>query len=139
MDEQSIVKRRKRAHDSESHKRKLNKRKRMAGLEYVGFSTKNRKIKQDKVRNARGMGPRCSSKFCQKTKLRHCEKFNESTRSKIFRSFWNLPLWSSKQILIQGLVKGVKVIVPRTTESRRKETFKYFLYLNGTAVQVFIL
>lgn len=136
---QSIVKRRKRLHNSESHKRKLNKTKRITGLQYVGFSTKNNKIKQDKIRKPREIGPCCSSKYCEKSKVRHCEKFDESTRSKIFRSFWNLSPWSAKRIFVQGLVKSVKINKSIYKESRKKRTFKYFLYLNGKALQVFFL
>ncbi len=133
---QSTVKRKRRIHNSESSKRKINKEKRLAGVEYVGFSTTNDKMKQDKPKKAREMGPSCSSKYCDKSKVRHCNKFDDSTRSKIFKSFWNLPHWSAKQLLVQGLVKSVNVNMSRTKESRRKQTYKFFLYLNGTPHQV---
>lgn len=132
----TIANRRKRIHDSVSHKRKLNKRKRLAGVEYVGFSTKNEKIKQDQLRGARQMGPCCSSIRCAKSKARHCSRFDESIRSAIFKSFWELPHWSAKQVFVQSLVKSMNVKVSRIRESRRKKTYEYYLYLNGTALQV---
>ncbi len=133
----SSVKRRKRPHDSECLKRKLNKMKRLSGSQYVGFSTRKNKVKQDTVRNAREMGPSCSSIFCQKAKARHCGKFDDSTRSKIFKSFWSLPHWSAKQIFVQGLVKsGINNNVSQTTNSKNRQSFKFFLYLNGNALQV---
>lgn len=135
-EDEGIVKRRKRLHISKSRKRDINKNKRMAALEYVGFSTKNDKMKQDKIRKARKMGPSCSSKYCEKSKVRHCQKFDETTRSKIFRSFWNLSPWSAKQVFVQCLVKSVKTKVNTSHDSRRKQTFKYFLFLNGKTLQV---
>lgn len=131
-----VVKRGKRLHISESKKRKSNKTKRMTGEEYVGFSTKNGKMKQDKLRNAREMGPCCSSTFCRKSKVRHCEKFDEDTRLRIFKSFWKLSPWSTKETFVQGLVRRVGVNGSRKPGPLRKQPFKYFLYLNGNAVQV---
>lgn len=137
-EDEVIVKRRKRIHESTSRKRKSNKNKRMAGLEYVGFTTKDNKIKQDKIRKAREMGPPCSSKYCEKSKVRHCEKFDESTRSKIFRSFWDLSPWSAKQIFVQCLVKSVNVNNTGSgTNGSRRNPLKFFLYFNGERLQVF--
>lgn len=137
--ERSIVKRRKRPHNSESFMRKLNKTKRMNGLEYVGFSTKNNKMKQNKLRKAREMGLPCSSTFCAKSKVRHCGKFDEAVRNKIFKSFWDMSPWSAKQIFVQSLVKSANVKRSRSKKSRRKQTFTFFLYLNGNTVQVFFI
>lgn len=74
INERDIAKRIKRPHNSISRKRNTNKMKREAGLEYVGFSVKNNKMKQDTNRMARKMGPSCTSSYCKKSKFRHCEK-----------------------------------------------------------------
>lgn len=83
-------KRIKKAHNSLSTKRKLNKIKRQAGLQYVGFSVKGNKMKQDAIRMPRAMGSPCTSPFCAKSRLRHCKKFRHDIRWIIFTSFWQI-------------------------------------------------
>lgn len=137
LHEREAVKRIKRPHDHISRKRRLNKRKRETGQEYVGFSVQNDKMRQDTIRMERKMGPPCTSPFCKKSKLRHCEKFNEDTRTAIFQSFWQeLDLWGSKQIFVQSLVKKVPMKNSRSQNVTRKQPFQYFLYLNGDKIQV---
>ncbi len=123
---------RKRKHISTSKKRHVNKLNRMLGLEYVGFSSKAKKIKQNIVRHARSIKSACSSKYCKIRKELHCEKFDESTRLKIFESFWKLS-WESKQMFVQTVVKTMPIKNPK---GKKKLTLKYFLYLNGEAVRV---
>ncbi len=130
-------KRIKKTHDSTSRKRKDNKRKRQAGLNYVGFSVKNGKMKQDNIRMERKMGSPCSSPFCAKSKLRHCGKFNEDIRSTIFTSFWqDLKSWESKKMFVQGLVRRTSTQNSIEKESSRKPFSQYFLFLNGERFQV---
>lgn len=88
-------------------------------------------MKQDTARMARRMGPPCTSPFRMKSKLRHCEKFDESTRTTVFNSFWReLQSWGSKQMFVQSLA--------RKTLRFRKNSFQFFLYLDGDKVQVII-
>lgn len=111
--------------------------KRQGGLKYVGFSVKNDKMKQDTVRMERKMGPPCSSPFCAKSKLRHCEKFNEEIRSTIFTSFWQeLKSWESKKTFVQGLVKRTPTKNSIVKGSSRKPFSQFFLFLNGDKFQV---
>ncbi len=56
-DEIIIPRRNKRPHNPISKKRITNKMKRQAGLEYVGFSMKKNKMKQDITKMARTLGP----------------------------------------------------------------------------------
>ncbi|KAJ6639289.1 hypothetical protein Bhyg_12032 [Pseudolycoriella hygida] len=93
-------------------------------------------MKQDSPRKGREMGPCCSSPFCKRSKARHCDKFDEASKLKIFKCFWKLSPWSAKQIFVQTLVKSVSVNGSSRIKSRRQQTFKYFLYLCGHAVQV---
>lgn len=126
-----------RPHNSISRKRKTNKMKREAGLEYVGFSVQNNKIKQDTIRMARKMGPSCTSLYCMKSIFRHCDQFNQDTRSIIFQSFWQeLKSWDAREIFVQNLVKKKPIENSRVRDSSRKQSFKFRLYLNGDKVQV---
>lgn len=131
------IRRIKRPHDSVSTTRKTNKAKRMAGAEYSGFSrTQEKKIKQDVFKEARSIGPSCKSLFCKKRTNRHCDLFDEEVRSAIFESFWkNLVTWGERRIFVQGFVKEI----PRRstlTNSRKKRSFKFCLYLKGEARQI---
>lgn len=125
-------KRIKKAHDSLSTKRKLNKIKRRAGLQYVGFSVKGNKMKQDTIRMPRAMGRPCTSPFCAKSRLRNCEKFRHDTRWIIFTSFWqDLKSWEAKQMFVQNLVKD-----SNSGNASDRKSYRFFLCLNGDNVQV---
>lgn len=126
-------KRIKKAHNSLSTKRKVNKIKRQAGQQYVGFSVKGNKMKQDTIRMPRTMGRPCTSPFCAKSTLRHCEKFRHDTRWIIFTSFWqDIKSWEAKQMFVQNLVKGIN----HTVTSSGRKSYRFFLCLNGENVQV---
>lgn len=125
-------KRIKKAHNSLSTKRKVNKIKRRAGLQYVGFSVKGNKMKQDTIRMPREMGRPCNSPFCAKSKLRHCEKFRHDIRWIIFTSFWqDLKSWETKQMFVQNLVKD-----NNSGNTSDRKSYRFFLCLNGDNVQV---
>ena len=64
-----IPKRLKKTHNSTSRKRAINKAKRQAGLEYIGFSVSNNKIKQNSIKMPRKMGRPCTSPFCADYKV----------------------------------------------------------------------
>lgn len=126
-----VRKRNKRPHNPVSRKRTVNKMKRQAGLQYVGFSVKKNKMKQDTTRVARKMGASCTSPFCMKSKFRHCAKFDEETRITIFNSFWTELSWLSKKTFVQGLVKRK---IPRVPGARKP--CQFYLYLDGDQIQV---
>lgn len=98
----------------------------MQGLEYVGFSTRAKKIKQNTIRAARTIRPSCSSNCCKIRKERHCARFEETIRLKIFKSFRNLS-WDAKQMFVQCSVKTRSL---KTTPGKKKFGFKYCLFLN---------
>lgn len=121
---------RKRPHNSMSTKRIQNKKKRMAGMKYEGFSTKN-KIRQDTPRSAKSLKAACTSLYCKKRKERHCDKFDEAIRLKIFESFWDLS-WEAKRTFVQTSIKTITL----NTVGKKKFSYKFFLFLNGTLFQV---
>lgn len=50
-------------------------------------------------RREKKLGPRCTSKMCKKSNKRHCDLFQETTRSVIFEEFWALP-WEAQYIFV---------------------------------------
>lgn len=138
-DEYETVKRRKRPHDPISRNRKINKLKRMHGEEYLGFSTSSsKKIRQNVRREPRKMGPTCESPYCKKRSNKHCETFDEETRSHIFDSFWKMD-WREKRLFLQVLARPTSIKRTRVANSKKTQTFKYCLYFKGEMRQVLIL
>lgn len=130
------AKRIKRPHDSTSRTRKINKHKRMRGEEYIGFSTSSsKKVRQNVRRESRKMGTSCKSAYCKKRSNKHCEKFDEETRSHIFDSFWKIG-WEEKRLFLKVLARPTSIKRTRVTNSKKKQTFKYCLYLQGELLQV---
>ncbi|XP_075989946.1 ubiquitin-like activating enzyme 4 isoform X1 [Anticarsia gemmatalis] len=125
-----------------SEKRKQEKVKRMTGQSYFGFrsETKGKKTLyiQDVLKAERKIGPICKSDICVKNTKRYCTKFIENDRLKIFQDFWKLD-WSEKKIYVRNLINTVPVKRRRNTNlinSRKVDSKKYFLYLNGNRVEV---
>lgn len=125
--------------DPNNWKKLKNKKLRMLGEEYLGYTKpKNRKLIQDKVRPARKLGDRCNSQLCKKSKVRNCEKFNDEKRQEIHNSFWKNMNWDQRKVYIVGLVNR-KGTTRKTSNqgSRREGTFDYFLPINqGQNLQV---
>ena len=42
---------------------------------------------------AKNIGPQCNSKFCQKSKVRNCDRFSKE-QSIIFHKFWAMMSWN---------------------------------------------
>lgn len=88
-----------------TNKRVENKRKRMNGKAYEGFS-------MGKVceRNPRDLKVGCSSTYCDKSKVRHCNLFSEDMRKEIFDRFWKMS-WEQKKcmqvILLNASIENV--------------------------------
>ncbi|CAH0731344.1 unnamed protein product, partial [Brenthis ino] len=124
---------RKRRHirDENSWKKNKAKKLRMLGEEYVGYrKPKGCKATQDQVRLAKILGPPCTSSFCQKSKLRGCQRFEEETRKSIHDKFWKTMNWDQRRVYVAGLV--TRSARSRHTKSaletsRREGTFSYYL------------
>lgn len=101
----------------------------------MGYTKKKRNVRSGK-RNAREMGPMCTSKFCAASEIRKCEDFTQEDRRKLFKTFWSLP-WKEKKIMVTELVQleptKKKTII---WKSRRSFTFVYHLPLNNEHVTV---
>ncbi|XP_035708295.1 uncharacterized protein LOC118435892 [Folsomia candida] len=132
-------------HDKDAKSTKeLNRRRRMRGIEYVGYSKVEAtspgvaNIVQVKKtpKSGRRLGPVCTS--CTKSKIRKCIHFSEEVRKELFDNFWLSMDWKAKQSYVRGLVDIIQVAC-RTTQhpSKRKVTFVYHLPIRaGLKVKV---
>lgn len=126
---------------SRGTKRKLNKKLRMEGKQYLGFRRpKNQKLTyQDIERHPRIMGAACTSKTCKKSQKRMCNNITELDRKKIFHSFWtNLTSWGQKKVYVANLV--IKRETQRRTSeaenSRRSSSLFYHLNIGENRIPV---
>lgn len=81
---------RKRRHRADKNKWKKNENKklRMEGKQYLGFTKrKGETMKQNEIRPPRSMEPTCTSSACAKSKKRMGEKFNGEERQYLFDTF----------------------------------------------------
>lgn len=83
------------------------------------------------------MGPPCTSKKCEVSKLRGCAQFTETDRQEIFKNFWQLE-WGEKRGHIGSLVDVIPIKRSRakTDKSTRGDTHVYWLKLNGERIRV---
>lgn len=82
-----------------------NKRLREEGKAYVGWSrNKGQKHKRGADREARQMGPRCTSRLCEKSKIRNCSKMTDDERKLLFNHFWSKMSWDQRKVYICSLV-----------------------------------
>lgn len=124
---------RQRNSDPNNWKKNKNKKLRMQGEEYLGYSKpRNMKLKQNIVRPARRLRTRCIFEFCKKSVVRNCNKFSDERRLEIHQSFWGNMNWDSRKIYVVGLVTRKGTARKTKDESRREGTYNYFLPLNET-------
>jgi len=105
---------------------------RMHGKSYIGFHKEGNRTVQGPIWNERSMKATCNSSYCKKSKLRHCNIFNESERLSIFQHFWKCT-WEEKKLF--ALIWYQKMRKKRATEalgdrSRRNFSFVYHLKSN---------
>ena len=60
---------------------------------------------------AKNIGPQCNSKFCQKSKVRNCDRFSEEQITQIFHKFWAMMSWRERRAYVQALVDKVLIHV----------------------------
>lgn len=70
-----------------------NKKLRMEGKAYLGFTKEGVKIKQNRPRQERKLKLTCNSPVCKSSKKRFCLQFSEECRNKIFTKFWGDMSW----------------------------------------------
>lgn len=131
-DEEDINKARKKKRKADENDwiRTKNKKLRMEGKAYTGFSKEEGKIKQNYPRQERRLQETCSS-VCKGSKKRFCSKFSEECRNDIFQKFWQEMSWEQRKVFVSSNVLKQTTRRPSTESSRRQGTFVYFLN-NGT-------
>lgn len=81
------------------------KKNRETGQDYLGYRRFGSTIKQDVNRSARQQLDTCSSKFCQRSAVRHCNSFSQTERTSIFQYFWKMN-WSQKKFFVCNLIES---------------------------------
>lgn len=122
-------------HISVSKKRKENATNRMNGQSYLGFSTSGAVTLQNSIKPQKEIGVACSSAFCLKSKLRHCNNFDEETRHNIFKAFWSMN-WQAKRIFIKDHVSIFDKKRCTVKNSKKKNSFVFKLPNNQENFQV---
>lgn len=85
-----------------------NKKKRMKGEEYIGYTrSKDGVVEHNTIRGKRVMGSKCDSDFCKKASNRFCHLFTEEIRQSIFDKFWDMN-WDQKRLFIANMVTYMK-------------------------------
>lgn len=118
--------------------RDQNKKLRMQGLPYNGYSRSKGKVTEGIKREGRKMGQPCSSEHCRRAVNRHCNKFSDETRSDIFQKFWRDMNWDQRKVFVLNLIEVTdkKRKVTKVLESRREASRNFFLYLKEERLQV---
>lgn len=87
-------------------KKIVTKEKRMKGENYIGYRrTKENKIFHDSPREERKMGPRCNSKFCEKSAVRTCNEITEAQRKILFDKYWQSMNWDQRKVYVGNMVQ----------------------------------
>lgn len=97
------VKKRKRG-DKTKLKRNLNKKLRMLGKDYLGFTGMGNILKQNQPRGKRKMGPRCESAGCKRSSLRKCSEIMDDEIKQLFEMFWSELSWDQRKIYVANNV-----------------------------------
>ncbi|XP_050498559.1 uncharacterized protein LOC126879520 [Diabrotica virgifera virgifera] len=116
-------------------KRYKNKKLRMKGEVYMGFSKKSGKIKQSMPRKAKSLKEACTSKKCRNSKLRYCKEFTEQCRSHIFKKFWGMT-WDQRKVFVASHVFKTPTFKSNKENSRRQGTYTYYLHDGNENLQV---
>ena len=119
-----------------SWKRNTNQDLRLKGLAYMGSikGTGGKNIPNPK--EPRRQGPRCTSAFCMRSKLRNCADITEEERTELFDSFWTKLDWKQRKMYVASLVDCKVPQYSKKRGSRRNGTLLYHLKINGVRRQV---
>lgn len=111
----------------------------MTGETYFGFKHVKigESIKQEHIpKPEKKLGNACGSARCAEVKTRHCNEFPENCRQKIFHEFWKHMNWAEKKIYAVSLIDVVPCKKDPSEESRREETYIYYLKLRDRRLAV---
>lgn len=136
----SASRKRSKKQNKDKWKYESQKKKRMRGEDYAGFKTDaaDNKRKLINIRNAKALGPTCSSKTCEASGVRHCSVFSEEARQQLFEYFWTQLNWEQKKLYVLSLVDQIpkKSATKGVQNSKRVDTYQYYLKLDGQRQQV---
>lgn len=116
-----------------------NKQLRQQGLTYYGRQKNENGWDYEKIKEPRVMKPKCKCKQRGENGTMKCILVTEEERREIFKEFWSMD-WGQKKVYVNSCVR--KVPVKRTrgrkvqTESRRGQTFQYFLKVRNEEMKV---
>ncbi|CAG9764698.1 unnamed protein product [Ceutorhynchus assimilis] len=136
QEENNKARKRRLVANSEEWKRNKNKKLRLEGKPFLGFSKKKgEKMKQDSQRVERRLKETCKSTKCKKSTKRFCLQFTEETRQQISSKFCNETDWGQRKVFVSSNV--IKQNTARGREaSRRQGTYLYYLNSGDKRLQV---
>ena len=111
----------------------------MEGEAYLGYKrSKDGKVTHDTGREARKLGPQCTSQMCKNSKVRGCNLISNEKREHIFQAFWKSMTWEQRNVYILNLIDFIPTKRPgnASSESRRKGTLIYNLKVDDKKIQV---
>ncbi|XP_029361268.1 uncharacterized protein LOC115045619 isoform X2 [Echeneis naucrates] len=116
---------------------KQNKQKQLRMEEKANFG-KRKKDGEIVTKEARAVGPRCTSNACKKTLNRLCNEINEESRKKVFHEFWQHMNWTQRKLYVAGQVDRDTVERSRAvgSQARRSVSLRYHLMVDGKRKQV---
>lgn len=132
-EDEDYQRKRKKLTNSDTWKKNTNKKLRMEGKQYLGYTRKNGVVHHNAIRKPRELGPTCQSRNCARSRKRFCSDFSENQRRELFVHFWSKTSWDQKKIFVASHVSRVNP-KRKTTEgnSRREGTFLYTLPMKGS-------
>jgi hypothetical protein len=117
-------------------KRKTAKRLRIEGEKYKGLKKVDGKWGIQAEKPERILTQSNCSKRCKKPGVKQCAKITENNRKIIFSNFWKNMTWDGRKVYVNSLV-GSEAVNEKTVEnSRRSQSFRYFLRVDGERVRV---
>ena len=126
----------KRVKGKDSCQRNAAKRLRMEGKKYMGLKKENGKWSLNVERSERILVERNCSKRCEKSKVKQCVRISEDDRRDIFDNFWKNMTWDERKVYVNSLV-GTEQVNQRTVEnSRRSNSYRYFLIKKDERISV---
>lgn len=119
-----------------------NKKLRMIGKKYLGFSRPRGQANtfHDKNREERILKPRCSCKNIAKNPTRKCFLITDDMRQRLFVKFWSNMTWEQRKVFVGNTVKVCSKNRPRKSysdtdvESRRAVTLKYNIVISNNEI-----
>lgn len=123
-----------------ANKREINKKLRMEGKAYVGFRkpTHQKNTFHDTKREERKIKERCNCREKAKKPTKKCYLITNEKKEKLFKKFWSDMTWEQRKVFVGNTVKIVEKQRPTKDieESRRTQTIKYSLVIDGQSIPV---